>query len=133
MKATKILDGEISELKISSLPSRPTALAAYGGKGYSSIQMKAAFDALPLFIIKRLNLLLDDISAEGADSVAEVIKTGIRENMSLANLCQSISDGSFLSLIPVGGSTLAVYLTQLRDDLDRVLRALGLESGEGGD
>ena len=50
MKTTKILDSEIANLKISSLPSRPTAPTAFGGNGYSAKEMKEFFDKLPLFI-----------------------------------------------------------------------------------
>ena len=61
MKATKIFDSEIESLKISSLPTRPTAPTAFGGKGYTSAEMKAAFDMLPLFIISHFNDLVDDV------------------------------------------------------------------------
>ena len=44
MKATKITDNEISDKLISSLPSRPTAPASFGGRGFSANEMKAAFD-----------------------------------------------------------------------------------------
>lgn len=128
MKATKIFDGEISELKISSLPTRPTALTSYGGRGYSSVQMKAAFDALPLFIIDRFNLLIDSLEAEGEDSVASVIKTGLSEGQTLSGLFDAIRDGSVLSLISVGDTSLLGYLTALRDDLDRALAALNLST-----
>ena len=46
-----VFSDEYEHLKISSLPANPTAGVSYGGLGYNSNQMKAAFDALPLFII----------------------------------------------------------------------------------
>ena len=61
MNTEKITESEIEELKISSLPSRPTAPPSFGGKGYTAKEMKEAFDKLPLFIIERLNSLIDDI------------------------------------------------------------------------
>ena len=61
MKTTKIIEDEIKDLKVASLPTRPTADSAFGGKGYSASDMKAAFDKLPLFIISRFNSLLEDI------------------------------------------------------------------------
>ena len=61
MNTQKITDSEISELKISSLPSRPTAPPSFGGRGYTAKEMKEAFDRLPLFIIERLNSLIDDV------------------------------------------------------------------------
>jgi hypothetical protein len=58
--------------KISSLPTRPTAPTAFGGKGYSATEMKEAFDRLPLYVAERLNSLIDDIeSGSLADLIAE--------------------------------------------------------------
>ena len=62
MNTTKILPSEITQLKVASLPSRPTASADVGGRGYTATQMKEAFDRLPLFIIERLNDLIDELS-----------------------------------------------------------------------
>ena len=63
MKAQPILTTEIDYLKISSLPSRPTAPTAYGGRGLSSKEMRQAFDKLSLFIIERFNNLLSDVES----------------------------------------------------------------------
>ncbi len=60
---TKISASEISDLRISSLPLRPTASPQSGGSGYTAADMRAAFDRLPLFIIERLNSLIDDVAA----------------------------------------------------------------------
>jgi|GEM_PF-6133517 len=61
MNTKKILSGEIAQLRVASLPTRPTASADVGGRGYTSTQMKEAFDRLPLFIIDRLNGLIDEL------------------------------------------------------------------------
>lgn len=61
MITKKIPDSEIESLKVASLPTRPTAPAAFGGKGYTATEMKAAFDKLPLRIIKEFNVLMDEI------------------------------------------------------------------------
>ena len=92
MTAKKILEGEIENLKISSLPTRPTAPIAFGGKGYTTKEMKEAFDRLPLLVIERYNSLLNDIS-----------------------------DGSLAEEISVHGTTLSLYLKSLRDDLDALI------------
>ena len=63
MNTTKITDSEIDTLKVASLPTRPTAPAAFGGKGYTALEMKAAFDKLPLRIIESFNLLIDEINS----------------------------------------------------------------------
>ena len=53
MNTKKLSEAEMAPLKIAALPTRPTAPTAYGGKGYSSIQMKEAFDKLPELIAAR--------------------------------------------------------------------------------
>ena len=76
MNATKILNSEIESLKISSLPARPTAPTAFGGKGYTSKEMKEAFDKLPLFIIERFNRLIEDITSKGENSEKKYARNG---------------------------------------------------------
>ena len=63
MNAKKINESEISTLKVASLPTRPTAPTAFGGKGYTATEMKAAFDKLPLYTIANYNLLISDIES----------------------------------------------------------------------
>ena len=63
MKATKITNADITPLRVSSLPSRPTAPKAYGGLGYTAAQMKSAFDAFPMFLANKFNALMTDITA----------------------------------------------------------------------
>ena len=107
MNTTKILDSEINDLKISSLPSRPTAPTAFGGKGYTSAEMKAAFDKLSLFIIKRFNMLLDDVSSEGEDGLAAEIPTGISQGHTLSKLFSDIINGDFPVYLSMGEESLA--------------------------
>ena len=61
MTTKKITSDEIDQNAVSSLPTRPTASVAFGGKGYTSAEMKEAFDRLPKLIIERFNLLLSDL------------------------------------------------------------------------
>ena len=115
MNTTKILDSEISGLKIASLPSRPTAPTAFGGKGYTSTEMKAAFDKLPLFIIKRFNTLLEDISTEGEGSLASEIPTGISEGHTLSNLFSDVISGELPFYLSMGEET----LLEMKERLER--------------
>ncbi len=55
-----IEESEIKDLLVSSLPTRPTAPSAFGGKGFSVAEMKEAFDKLPLFIVEKFNTLIND-------------------------------------------------------------------------
>ena len=61
MNTNKITDSEIESLRVASLPTRPTAATAFGGKGYTATEMKEAFDKLPLRIIRGFNSLIDEI------------------------------------------------------------------------
>ena len=124
MKAKKINGGEIAEMKIAALPSRPCAPSSFGGRGYTSVEMKAAFDRLPLYIIDRLNALLDDISADGEDSVAGEIKTGIAEGHTLKMLFSDLTDGSASSYIAVLGTTLAEWAAEVSEELRAIRERL---------
>ncbi len=116
MNTTKILDSEIKDLKISSLPSRPTAPTAFGGKGYTSLEMKAAFDKLSLFIIKRFNALLDDIASCDDGSLSSEIPTGIYDGHSLLNFFCDVTNGELPSYLSMGEETLAEMKVRLRDE-----------------
>lgn len=126
MTAIKFTDAIITLNSVSSLPTHPTAPKAFGGLGYTSVDVKAAFDRLPRLICERFNALLDDVSSTGDSSLAAAMPTGITSSQTLRDLFVSIGDGTVLSYIPFEGVTLASYLAALRSDLDRALGALGL-------
>ena len=123
MKATKIRSEEIEDMKISSLPSRPTSGTLYGGSGYSSNDVKAAFDKLPLFIIERFNALLDDISAKPENSVSGVMQTGISNGHTLAQLFSDVKNGNMSAYLTVNEKSLATELYEIKE----AIRALGGE------
>ena len=116
MNTTKILDSEINDLKIASLPSRPTAPTAFGGKGYTSAEMKAAFDKLSLFIIKRFNMLLDDVASVGENGLSAEIPTGIHENHTLLNLFSDITNGNLPLYLSMGEESLSEMKQRLLDE-----------------
>ena len=124
MRIQKIKDEELEPLKIASLPNRPTAPEEYGGVGYSAKDMKGAFDRLPLFLAGKFNELLEDIEAEGEDSIAYAIKIGLGESISLRDFIDWFSTGQILAFIPTGEESLAAFLTALRRDVDKCLNAL---------
>ena len=113
MRTNKITSEEIADIKVASMPTRPSSPHGFGGKGYTADEIKAAFDRLPLYIIERFNLLLDDISATGQDSIASAIPTGIKDGHTLENLFLDLRNGNAASYIKVSGVSLASYLAQL--------------------
>ncbi len=119
MKATTITDAEISDKLVASLPTRPTAPTSFGGRGFSAKEMKEAFDALPLLIKDRLNLLLENISAEGEDSIAYSIRTGMGVGYTLADLCRDLKSGAFLNTVYIDGESLSSLLRRIKAYLGR--------------
>ena len=118
MKTTKITTTETEPLLIASLPTRPTAPSAFGGKGYTATEMKAAFDRLPLLIIERFNELIGDI--ENGEAFASV-PTGIDGAPTIAELLRAFTAGTLASIITYRDTTLTAYLEALRSDVDRLI------------
>ena len=117
MISKKITDADIAKLKVSSLPSRPTAPKSFGGAGYTASDMKAAFDRLPLYIISRFNELIEDVSAEGDEGIAAAIPSGIREGHTLAELMQDIVTGALSSYLTVLGEPLSSSILSLKESI----------------
>ena len=116
MNTKKILADEISDITVASLPTRPTAPTAFGGRGYTSKDIKSAFDKLPLFIIERFNSLLDDISSEDENSIANAIPTGLQNEHTLKDLFYDITNGMLATyLVAVDDLTLDEYLLSLKE------------------
>ncbi len=113
MNTKKILSEEIADKRVSSLPTRPTSPTAFGGKGYTQSEMKAAFDRLALFIIERFNSLIDDIEGVGEGSLADSILTEIEDGHTLATLFSDIRNGNFASYLNVGGVSLMSRIASL--------------------
>lgn len=117
MKATKILEEDISDLKVSSLPTRPTESRGFGGGGYSASEVKAAFDKLPLYIVEKFNALIDDIMALGEGSLADSIQTGIDDSHSLADMFKDIENGRFCNYLMFGGESIASQIVRIKKAL----------------
>ena len=125
MQSKKITESEIVPLTVSSLPTRPTAPAALGGRGYTPEMMKAAFDALPRLLTERLNLLIDDITAPHGQSITGAMETGIREGHVLMDLFDDLTSGEAASYITVFETTLIEFLAALRRDVDALMEVAG--------
>ena len=120
MKSKKITDGDINDKKVASLPTRPTAPAAFGGKGYTATELKEAFDSLPLFLVEKYNELIADICGEDGGNIADAVKTGITETHTLAELFLDVVNGNFITYLSAPSGTLAEYLLKLRADVDKL-------------
>ena len=120
MKSKKITDGDINDKKVASLPTRPTAPAAFGGKGYTATELKEAFDSLPLFLVEKYNELIADICGEEGGSITDAIKTCITETHTLAELFLDIVNGNFITYLSAPSGTVAEYLLKLRADVDKL-------------
>lgn len=124
MKTKKLTDKEMGPYKIASLPSRPTAPTSFGGKGYTSKEMKEAFDRLPLFIAERLNSLIDDVG-DYVNGIAASMPTAIGEGHTLKNMFADIILGGFAGYLAVPGGHLADVLTEMRADIDSLKEKIG--------
>ena len=123
MTTKKITSEQISENAVASLPTRPTASVAFGGKGYTSTEMKEAFDRLPKLIIERFNLLLSDLS-DG--QILSDIPTDNEVVPTLRELIDGISNEQLSSAITVFGTSLRSFLLKLRGDVDTLIREAGI-------
>ena len=121
----KILSEDIAPLRVSSLPTRPTAPTSFGGRGYTATEMKEAFDRLPLYIVERFNELIELIIGDGEESITECIPTGIREGHTLHDLIEDIKDGSFSSYLDIYGKSLLERIERLLIDVNAIKRDMG--------
>ena len=121
MNSKKITDSEIASLKVASLPTRPNAETKYGGLSYSATKMKEAFDKLPLFIIQRLNLLIDDINRESG-GVCDNIKTGLSEGHTLKVFFSDVKNGKLGAYFVINGTSLTEHLERIYSKLERLER-----------
>lgn len=126
MKSTKISEGDISDKKIASLPTRPTTPTGFGGVGYTAAEVKAAFDKLPLYIIERFNELIEDIKGENGGSVTDAVKTGITDTHTLAEFFLDVLSGDACAYFGAPSGTLAEYLTSLRRDVNKIAARLNI-------
>ncbi len=124
MNTKTISESEIADLKISSLPTRPTSSRINGGRGFSANEMKAAFDNLPLFIIKRLNSLIEDIEGNEDGSLISSLKTGISEEHTLKDLFEEISSGEFINRLSIENESLTSYLCQIKSECEEIKRQI---------
>ncbi len=122
----KITQEKAKELCVASLPTRPTAPANSGGAGFSSSEMKSAFDALTLYVIEKYNLLVDAIRTSGEGSLASEVLTGISDEHTLEAMFRDLQNGDFASYLRVGENTLATEIAEIRATLDQIKERLRL-------
>ena len=128
MNTKPILESEYAALRVSALPSRPTASSAFGGKGYTASQLKEAFDRLPMLLVARFNSLLEDIGGTGAGSLADSVPTGIESGHTLSSLFEDVQSGTLATYLQVGEQSLFAHLTEIRHALDNLTDSGGTPS-----
>ena len=128
MTINKISEADIESLKVASLPSRPTAPTAFGGAGYTAKEMKGAFDRLPLYIISKINALIDSISEPSG--IIDSIPSGISDGHTLKDLTRDILSGTFATYQTVLGAPLADKILNITKEIADLKLLVGtLNSG----
>ena len=128
MESIRINEADIADLKIASLPSRPTAPKAFGGYGYTATEMKAAFDKLPLYIIKKFNSLLDCILSSSDDSLSRYMPTGISSTHKLSDMFADILSGVFATYLSVSGVSLSECISGIKAQSVQCLTMVGTQT-----
>ncbi|MBQ7333531.1 MAG: hypothetical protein IJW38_04195 [Clostridia bacterium] len=126
MQSKIIEDRDVAALKVSALPTRPTAPTAFGGKGYSAEEMKAAFDKFPEFILEKLNLLIEDLLLEGEDSYIASFKTGLSPSQTLGELIAGVLNGEFSHYLTVNNKSLYEAICDLEEEIEEIKGRLGV-------
>ena len=121
MNTKKLSEAEMAPLKIAALPTRPTAPTAYGGKGYSSIQMKEAFDKLPELIAARFNELINDITS---GEICDAIPVDSSAAPNLKALLNGLEDGTAADAIRIGGISLTATIAAIKEDIITLTAAI---------
>ncbi len=132
MNTKPISESEYAPLRISSLPSRPTASSAFGGRGYTATQLKEAFDRLPMLLIERFNSLLADIGRQGTGSLADSILTGLESGHTLTGFFEDVKSGTLSTYLSVGDRSLFDRLTEMAETLNTLVLLMG-DAYDGGD
>lgn len=130
MTTKRITEEEIKELSVSSLPTRPTAPKAFGGRGYTSSDMKEAFDRLPHLLCERFNALIEDIFSTDPESLSFSIPTGIFEEHTLGNLFAEITSGEAAAYFKVGELSLAEKILDLEERIAHLENQVNTRGGE---
>lgn len=124
MTTKKITSDEITKHAVASLPTRPTESVAFGGNGYTSAEMKEAFDKLPKLIIERFNLLISDVE-DG--QILSDIPTNIESMPTLQELINGIKNEQLSASITIFDTSLKSFLLSMREDIDLLMDAVGIE------
>lgn len=90
MSIQPITEQELAKNGVSSLPLIPTASPAFGGRDYTPVEVKAAFDRLPRLIAARLNALLAAVT-DGA-LLADIPVAFGDANLPLSELLELLGD-----------------------------------------
>ena len=95
MSIQPITQKEQNDNAVSSLPTRPGASTAFGGRGYTPAQIKNAFDRLPLLLCERYN---DLVASLANGTLTEEVITSL-DGKTLAGVLADIKSGEFASYL----------------------------------
>ena len=115
MNSRKITDGDIADKRVASLPTRPTAPMAFGGKGYTPTELKEAFDKLKDYI--EYMHIKDALATDG--TVVPAGKGDGNLKYILESLFQNGYDG-FLSLEPHLGTFEGLADLEIDDKMENL-------------
>ena len=118
---TKIIqESEIEPIAIASLPTRPTATTAFGGKGYTANEMKACFDALPRLAIERLNQLITELGDGLIEGTVRDIDMERGDGYAFSDFIEDFGRGTLVNVLTLGegGETLGEVIPTLIDKVN---------------
>ena len=122
---SRISEDEIAEMKVSSLPTRPTAPTAFGGRGYTATDMKQAFDKLPLYLVKKYNELIDAITAVADESIIDLIPSGLGDDHMCGDVIRDMRSGALSYYLMVFEKSLAEHIATIGADISAIKRDMG--------
>lgn len=137
MSIQKITQSEILENGVRSLSTRPSTPSLYSGNTLSAEELKAAFDKLPILIAERFNALLLSTGlfdeAHPADTLSDLIATGLDASHSLSNFFEDVKNGNLALYLAANGEgdPLADVLAELKRAIEAKKSCSVSVEGEG--
>lgn len=126
MEQYKITAEEFEKVSIARLATHPNSASAYGSGRMSERDLKAQFDKQGKLFRKKFNAFIDIVMSMGEGSLADCIRTGIKEDHTLLAMFEDIvsETGAFAQYLSVGDETLAEKLETIRKAFEQVSKSI---------